>query len=167
MKQQFKALCKNPSDLSNQKEIDSATDAVYETDIKEMVHSPFAAPFRRFEEKNVKMKHKIAQRNHLHLKVAEASGHKGTKANKVPTAKRCDANGGQKCRPKDAPTVGHTTTKQQKKKKAITDYPNPTAAQSREARRKRIKVMDQKKVRYSKKVREMFCKDREQASRII
>ena len=56
------------------------------------------------------MKDKIAQRNHL--KVAEASGHKGAKAKKVPKAKKCDANGGQKCRPKDAPTVGHTTIKQ-------------------------------------------------------
>ena len=77
------------------------------------------------------MKDKIAQRNHL--KVAEASGHKGAKAKKVPKAKKCDANGGQKCRQKDAPTVGHTTIKQRKKKKTLTDYPNPTAAQSREA----------------------------------
>ena len=86
-----------------------------------------------------------------------ASGHKGAKAKKLPKAKKCDANGGKKCRPKDAPTVGHTTTKQRKKKKAITDYPNPTAAQSREARQKRRKVMDQKRLDIQKRFEKCFA----------
>ena len=89
--------------------------------------------------------------------MTEASGHKGVKTKKLPKAKNCDANEGQKCRPKDAPTVGHTTTKQRMKKKAFTESANTMTAQSREAGQKRRKVMDQKGLEIQKQIEKSFA----------
>ena len=55
--------------------MESAANTVYKLVVKKVIHSQFAATFKRFKEKNIKAKEKIALRPTL--KVATAGGHKG------------------------------------------------------------------------------------------
>ena len=103
----------------------SAVDTVCNAVLQKIVHAKYADQFSRFKEKSVKMKDKIAQRNHL--KVTEAH-------QKGPSKKQKD-----KSHKKGALALSQ--------KRNAGCLPNPTQAESKLARKKPREVMDKRRLK--------------------
>ena len=102
-------------------------------------------PIRRFKEKNVKAKEKIALRNTLIF--GEASGYKGGKVSKSSKEDKEKSKGSkEKTTGNKGPRAEQGESKTMNKKMKSADYPHPTAAQSKEARLKQRALINRKRL---------------------
>ena len=69
IRKMFREICKQKFP-----DCDAAVNTVYNITAKKIVHARYAIQFRRFKEKAVKMKNKIALRNHLKVAAAHLNG---------------------------------------------------------------------------------------------
>ena len=120
----FRETCRR-----NSANCQSAVDTVCDNILQKTVHAKYADQFSRFKEVAVKMKDKIAQRNHLKVAEAHLKG--------PPTKKRGKSRGAQ-C--KKGPSV-------KSKKRDAGCLPKPTPAESKLARKKRREFLVKRRLK--------------------
>ena len=131
IRKMFREICKQKFP-----DCDAAVNTVYNITAKKIVHVGYAVQFRRFKEKAVKMKNKIALRNHLKVAAAHLNGQakkQPRKSSSRPSWKkaRCD---------KGLPS------KKPSKKKAAEGLPQPTSEESKMARKRRREILDRRRL---------------------
>ena len=120
----FSETCKR-----NSADCQSAIDTVCNTILQKIVHAKYADQFSRFKETAVKMKDKIAQRNHLKVAEAHLNG---------PSKNQKDESRRAQCK-KDASALS--------KKRNSGCLPKPTPAEAKLARKKRREIMNKSRLR--------------------